>query len=86
MKISVGRLSLLLSCLPASLCVQPSALTACDDDAGLSGNLLLQTYASALVKPWDRRNYLVGTSHKAGSHLLRTLDPSADRNALGVGV
>lgn len=64
---------MLLSCLPASLCVQPSALTACDDDAGLSGNLLLQTYASALVKPWDRRNYLVGTSHKAGSHLLRNV-------------
>ena len=34
------------------------------------GNLLLQTHAShashaSLPTPWDRRNYLVGTSHKA---------------------
>ena len=25
------------------------------------------------TKPWDRRTYLVGTNHKAGSHLLRNV-------------
>lgn len=74
MKISVVRLSLLVSCLPASPSVQQGALTSCDD----GGNLLLQTHAShashaSLPTPWDRRNYLVGTSHKAGSHLLRNV-------------
>lgn len=60
---------MLVSCLPASLSVQQGALTSCDD----GGNLLLQTHASRTAKPWDRRNYLVGTSHKAGSHLLRNV-------------
>lgn len=66
---------MLLSCLSASLSVQQDALTSCDDDVAVPGTLLLQTQAShaTSAKPWDRRNYLVATSHKAGSHLLRNV-------------
>ena len=44
--------------------------TDCDDSATvlIQNQLKLQE-----TKPWDRRTYLVGTNHKAGSHLLRNV-------------
>lgn len=58
----------------------------CDDGVLVSGedatgNLLVQKHAAAKkfrksdekLKPWERRNYLVATSHKGGSHLLRNV-------------